>query len=131
MEIISMKKSINFIYPYITIFNKNTKPLSYAVSKEHQSYQIARQITVPPYMQPSVFALFYGSGLMTVNTHCNVVESRCFMTARGKMNILQGPFYIFAILTAILINFSMFLTVCYVSSVATCVILAKGDELHL
>lgn len=55
------------------------------------------------------------------------------MTARGLLDILNGmPFNVYiANLIALPINLQMFMIVAYASSVPTCIIHTRVDELHM
>lgn len=90
VKIISTKRAINSIFPDITVPYKNSKRVNGAVSENHYLFCAALQISIPAYTQAAALVGFQGAGLMTVETHGNVVGPRCSMTAQCVMDILPG-----------------------------------------
>lgn len=91
------------------------------------------QITAPKYAQAVVLVCSQGAGIMTSNTHGNVVERRCSTTARGQMRILPGkPIYVHINnLTAKQIILPRFMIGADASSALTCMKHAKDDEPYI
>lgn len=51
------------------------------VKNEKELCSIARQTTIPTCLRAAVWAGWHVTGLMMTDTHCNVVERQCSMTA--------------------------------------------------
>lgn len=83
-------------------------------------------------MQAAVLVMCQGSGLRTIETHANIVQEQCTMTAQGLMDILlENPLHIYIlIMTAGPVNWPRIMIVAYASNASKCIICAKGDEMH-
>lgn len=93
---ISIKKSDNLKYEYITLFNEETKALNDTVRTEKQLCRVGRQVTLPAYTQASVLVNSYGAELMTNQMHSNVVEHQYSINLQGLRDMQHGkPFYVY------------------------------------
>lgn len=74
-----------------------------------------------------------GTGLMTVETHCNVAEHRCSMTAQGLMHTLPAkPFNVYIIaITAKWVTYQKFVKVVNASSAPACLVHASSEEPYM
>lgn len=61
------------MYDDFPVFNENTKPLQDAVSTEQSLCGIACKIEIPKNVQEAELVSCFGTGLMTTQTHWNIV----------------------------------------------------------
>lgn len=109
---------------------RNTITESGTRTEEHYLSCVAHQDTIPAYLQAPGLLSSRKAGLMTVETHRNVVEHKFPLTTPGVMDILSSkPFYVYmANLTAKPVNFPKFMTVASASNVPSCII-HTGDDM--
>lgn len=131
MATISRKTAINSKNTENTVFTVNNRPKYDASNVEFYLNRVGRQLAVLAYPQVAVLVSTESAGLMTIETHCNIVEHRCFMTVRGFMDIVPGkPFYVFILnTTANPVNLPNCMTVAYASSSPACMTHPRDDEL--
>lgn len=108
--------------------NKNS--LNDAVSHEKALCLVERQFAIQAYMKVAVLFRCQEAGIIQIETHCNIIGLRCFMTERGLMHILPGkPFYLYITnLKAKQTNLPNDLIVPSASNAPTCIIHAQDDE---
>lgn len=80
---------------HITVSKLNTNFNNDGLGNEYTLCPVQLQTSISTYMQAAIFVICQGAGLMIIETQRNIVERRCYMTARGLIDTLSGKlFYI-------------------------------------
>lgn len=128
-----LKMAFGSIYAYLTVLAADSNSFNDTVRNEHCFSRIVHQVTIPEFGQAEIFV---PCGATRAHEDCNTLQYRAmpmFMTARGLMNILVGmPFHVYiANLISKAFNLQKFIIVSSESSVPSCIIQARYDELPM
>lgn len=82
------KIKVNAKTPHAEVAGLHTVVDRSTLNEEHYLHRIARQVMIHVDWYPAALVSGRAAGLLNIETHLNVVESRCFMTAEGLMDIL-------------------------------------------
>lgn len=109
------KRTVNSINADNRVFKVNKHSQDDAPSTEFNLCRVAHQVTIPAYLQGAVLISSQSAGLMTKNTHVNVVEHRCFKPVQGFMDIFPSKrFFVYILtMTSKRVNLPKFLIVGY------------------
>lgn len=116
--------SDRLIYADINVLNGTRSWPNDAVGDGHHLCRAGLQNKIRNHTQAAVLVRCQGAGIMKFETHCSIVERRCFMTTRCLMNTLPGKLLHVHIanLTEKPVDLPRFLRVASTSNAFTCIV---------
>lgn len=130
VAIISANLAIWSIYHHNPVLENYTNSSDRLVLDNQHFCRLVHHIVILAHTKARKLVCCQDAGLITIETHCNILERRCPMNTCGLVGILPGkPFYAnVSTLTAKSVNVANFMIVVIVSSTCTCMVHACDDE---
>lgn len=131
MQIFETKIVINSIYADFHVLDCSTKSSVDTVRDKYYLCRAARQIKISDKTQATAMVHGQGTGLLTNETHCEIMGSWCSVNTWGSMEILLGkPICVyFAILMAYPENLPIIMILATASGATIWMVPAQEDEL--